>query len=58
MVDADLIYDAMLRVERRLEEKWCGAPVGSPQEASITPTLVAVQMIREEIGRGLAAERI
>lgn len=55
MTDADLVYAALLRAERRLEEL---------RENTTTPELVpymatahkAVQVIREEIGTGLARE--
>lgn len=58
MTDAELIYNATLRAERRLE-RMCeeAATLG---RASETPYLVSaycvVKLLREEIGNGLARE--
>jgi hypothetical protein len=53
MTDADLIYNALLRAEARLE-KALPRPDGQAVHRAV---LEAVQTIREEIGNGLAAER-
>lgn len=56
MTDADLIYNALLRAERRLE-----AIAGDgkyPVAGDLArPALIALETLREEIGRGLAEER-
>ena len=51
MTDADLIYNALLRAERRLEERY------APDASAIArlAALQAVIIIREEIGNGIAA---
>lgn len=55
MTDADLIYNALLRAERRLEAT--ATDGGFPHAAEIARVaLVAVQTVREEIGSGLAGE--
>ncbi len=57
MKDAELIYNALLRAERRLE---AAAPQTSSNPALMALSLLAVdvvQTIREEIGRGLAEAR-
>ncbi len=55
MTDADLIYNALLRAERRLE---AAATDGAhPQAADLArPALIALQTLREEIGSGLSGE--
>lgn len=55
MTDADLIYNALLRAERRAE-MWTDAAAGADHAASFVfkANLMAVQLIREEIGNGLA----
>lgn len=54
MTDADLIYNACLRAERKIEE----AIVGHPPEMTIVArsAMATIRMLREEIGNGLAAE--
>lgn len=55
MTDADLIYNALLRAERRLEETASDARY--PHAADLArPALIALQTIREEIGNALAGE--
>lgn len=53
MTDTDLIYNALLRAERRLEAT---ATDGNyPQAAELArPALIALQTLREEIGGTLA----
>lgn len=60
MVSADLIYDALLRAERRAEDR-AGVTIEQLRGSTYVPTestaiLLAVAMIREEIGAGLAKE--
>jgi hypothetical protein len=56
MTDADLIYNALLRAERRLEEalKEPG-PDGAWEIRS--GAFLAFRVLREEIGNGIARER-
>ena len=56
MTDADLIYNALLRAERRAEMA-ADAAAGSndPRSVVFKAGLLAVRMIREEVGNGLAA---
>lgn len=56
MSDAELIYAALLRAERRLEERAERAPHGTHAvvQQELRPMQLAVLLIREEIGRGLA----
>lgn len=56
MRDADLIYNALLRAERRLEAAFEDLPIGSPQSSWASAALAAVLTIREEIGNGLSQE--
>ena len=58
MTYADLIYNALLRAERRLEADLEALPIGSPQSYRASGVLVAVMTIREEIGKGLAKDRL
>jgi hypothetical protein len=55
MTDADLIYSALLRAERRLEDiaKDGNYPIGA--DLAI-PALAALKTLREEIGNGLVGE--
>ncbi len=54
MSDADLIYNACLRAERRIEER-IRELGGSPTVAlNLHVCLTAIQTLREEIGSGLA----
>ena len=56
MNDADLIYNALLRAERRLEATAMDGAF--PQAAEIARSaLIATQTIREEIGHALAEDR-
>jgi len=57
MTDADLIYNACLRAERRIEAEADDLPGGSPERSRLIAAFHAVRTLREEIGRGLAAER-
>lgn len=55
MTDADLIYNALLRAERRLEAT--ATDGAHPQAADLArPALIALQTLREEIGGGLSGE--
>lgn len=54
MTDADLIYNALLRAEKRLED--VARDLTHPQTERALVALTAVQIIREEIGNGLARE--
>lgn len=55
MTDADLIYNACLRAERRLEA--IATDGNHPVAADLArPALIALQTLREEIGNGLARE--
>lgn len=54
MTDADLIYNALLRAERRFEEWPECDPTMSPREARLG--LLVIQSIREELGNGLTKE--
>ena len=56
MKDADLIYNALLRAERRMEADLRSADDGMEYVAAYAK-YVAVAVIREEIGRGLAEAR-
>lgn len=55
MTDADLIYNALLRAEKRLE-----ADLALKHTVQtllmMSASFAAVRVIREEIGNGLAAE--
>jgi len=56
MTDAELIYNALLRTERRLEEGYGLAEQqdGHPAALLIAKMLLSsVTIIREEIGRGI-----
>lgn len=56
MSDADLIYNACLRAERKLEERAENLS-GSPDVAiHVHACLTAIQALREEIGNGLSRE--
>lgn len=56
MSDADLIYNACLRAERKLEERAENLG-GSPDVAiHVQVCLTAIQTLREEIGNGLSRE--
>lgn len=56
MTDAELIYNALLRAERRAEVA-ADAASGSdaPGAVEFKATLRAVRLIREEIGNGFVA---
>jgi hypothetical protein len=55
MTDADLIYSALLRAERRLEA--IATDGNYPIAADLArPALIALQTLREEIGNGLTRE--
>lgn len=55
MTDADLIYNACLRAERRLEA--VATDGAHPHAAELArPALIALQTLREEIGNGLSGE--
>jgi hypothetical protein len=53
MSDADLIYSALLRAERKLE-KAVELAGSSPTVTHLTAAMVTARTIREEIGNGLA----
>lgn len=52
MNDADLIYNALLRAERRLEEWTERDPTMLPRESRLG--FLIINAIREEVGAGLA----
>lgn len=55
MTDADLVYNALLRAERRLEAT--ATDSAFPQASDLArPALIALQTLREEIGSGLSGE--
>lgn len=56
MTAADLIYDALLRAEQRTED--AAKDAGPAQKDQMVAVWLAVSVIRQEIGNGLAAERI
>lgn len=55
MTDAELIYDACLRAERRLADE-CAALKGKhPAEwVLVGASLLTIKTLREEVGNGLA----
>ena len=55
MTDADLIYNALLRAERRLEAEAAEIPEGRDARYRANAILRAIFAIREEVGNGLAA---
>lgn len=55
MSDADLVYNALLRAERRLEA--IATDGNHPLAADLArPALIALQTLREELGNGLSKE--
>lgn len=55
MTEADIIYNALLRAERRMEA--IATDGNRPLAADIArPALAALQMLREEIGNGLSKD--
>lgn len=55
MTDAELIYNALLRAERRLEA--ISGDGAFPVAASLArPALIALEALREEIGNALSRE--
>jgi hypothetical protein len=54
MTDADLIYNALLRAEKRLETPY-GTFMMTPQLAEQQAAFRALNVLREEIGRGLSS---
>lgn len=58
MSDADLIYNACLRAERRLEEMIERAPYGDRAivRSEVSIAMDAIRTLREEIGNGLSRE--
>lgn len=56
MTDADLIYNAILRAERRLEATAADNKYPRAAEQAL-PAFIAMQTLREEIGNGLLGER-
>jgi len=55
MSDADLVYNALLRAERRLEA--IATDGNFPLAADLArPALIALQTLREELGNGLSKE--
>lgn len=55
MTDADLIYNALLRAERRLEPP-TGAVILDAAVMQQMAAFKALQTLREEIGRGLSEQ--
>lgn len=56
MTDADLIYNALLRAERRVETATAREASEPAKQALMLFGLSIIQTIREEIGCGLAKE--
>lgn len=55
MTDADLIYNALLRAEKKLEEAHKElVEMNSPRIIHTAAAFIAIQLVREEIGNGLA----
>ena len=55
MTDADLIYNALLRAERRMEED-VKVPGPDGAWAIKSGAFLALRLLREEIGNGLSRE--
>ena len=58
MSDADLIYNACLRAERRIEERINNLAAKPGAAFLLQAHLTTIQTLREEIGTGLAQERL
>jgi len=56
MSDADLIYNACLRAERRIEERISLLQQGDMQGTGLRLSLFAIQTLREEVGTGMTRE--
>jgi len=56
MTDADLIYNALLRAEKRLEDKADSYPKGGDMRTGVLIGLACLITLREEIGNGLSKE--
>jgi hypothetical protein len=56
MTDADLIYNALLRAERRAED-WARAYDEEATRRIAGIALTAIRFVREEICNGLSKER-
>jgi hypothetical protein len=54
MTDAQLLYDACLRAERRIEVATARETSQPTKQALMLFGLSIIQTLREEIGRGLA----
>ena len=54
MTDADLIYNALLRAGKRIEERMADLDVDGAAYGECCTVLYAIETIREEIGNGLA----
>jgi hypothetical protein len=56
--DAELVYSALLRAERRLSERAQSIfNSGSYEALKVAAALEAVNLLREEIGNGISRER-
>lgn len=56
MTDADLIYNALLRAELRLQKLYEERTPGTTARAIALTSFAALSILREEIGNGLAQE--
>lgn len=56
MSDADLIYNACLRAERKLEERAADLRANPEAAFYVRVCLTALETLREEIGNGLSRE--
>ncbi len=56
MTDAELVYNACLRAERRVEFDML--PGATEDARELRASLLAIQTIRDEIGNGLAGRRL
>ena len=57
MTDADLIYNALLRAEKRMEADIKACDPGEPDYRPALAVLRGISLIRDEIGNGLSGER-
>lgn len=59
MTETDLIYAALLRAEKRIEDAYREASAkASPACTHLAGASMAIQVIREEIGNGMAVRAL